>query len=132
MKLQRVESRSVGDRTYHKYVLTLPEELVREAGWVAGDSVQGKVSGSEIVLIAERGPTWLGKVIERQNEYDVFRDRISRALTASKSGLTWTQLRDKLGLPQRVPNNVWVRRLEADIGLLRVKSAGKGVLWKLR
>ena len=132
MRLQRVVSRKVGSRRYYKFVLTLPEELVHSAGWVAGDTIQGKARGSEITLIAERSPGVLGKVIARESDYEAFRSRISRALSASKTGLTWTQLRDALGLTQRVPNNIWVRRLESDIGLLRVKSAGKGTLWKLR
>lgn len=132
MRLQRVESRKVGSRRYYKFVLTLPEELVRSAGWVAGDTIQGEARGSEITLIPERSPGTLGKVIARESDYEAFRARISRALSSSKIGLTWTQLRDSLGLPQRVPNNIWVRRLESDIGLLRVKSAGKGTLWKLR
>lgn len=130
MKLQRVESRSVGDRTYHKYVLTLPEEVVTAAGWEAGGEVLAKVKGREVVLsyTAEKG----GAPRERDegSGYDAFRDRIRAELAVHPEGFSWPELRDRLRLPQKVPNNVWVRRLEHDIKLLRLKEPS-GTRWRL-
>lgn len=131
MRLQRQVSRKAGDRTYYKFILTVPEDLVRSAGWVVGDRINGKTHGSEIILTHERSPTHLGKMIERQTQYEQFKERICRALRSSKEGLTWTELRAAASLSQRVPNNVWVRRLEEDSGLVRAKSSGKGTVWRL-
>ncbi len=130
MKLQRVESRSVGDRSYYKYVLTLPEELVRAAGWSAGSPIEGKAVGLEIRLLPAKGTTALADTIRRESDYEQFRNRIRSALTTSKEGLTWGELRERLRLPQKVPNNVWVRRLERDIKLLRLKGPS-GTRWRL-
>ena len=65
---------------------------------------------------------------EEDMTYEEFRDRIEHALSASKGPLTWTQIRDFLKLPQKFPNNRWVRRLETDIGLTRQKRGGV-TLW---
>jgi len=40
-------------------------------------------------------------------------------------------LKERLKLPQTVPNNKWVRQMERDIGLLRVKEA-RGLIWRLK
>jgi len=63
--------------------------------------------------------------------YEEFRDRIAKTLKAEPKGLTWTEIRERLALPQKVPNNKWVRQMEKDIGLLRVEEA-KGVIWRLK
>ena len=62
--------------------------------------------------------------------YAEFRDKIKQALEHRDNGMTWTELRDLLGMEQVVPNNKWVRRLESDIGLKRIRDAG-GVVWSI-
>jgi hypothetical protein len=62
--------------------------------------------------------------------YEEFRDRIRDALASSGRPLTWTEIRTSLGLPQAFPNNQWVHRMEADIGLVRESKVGK-TLWRL-
>jgi hypothetical protein len=68
---------------------------------------------------------------EPEVTYEEFRDAIQEKLKANPDGLTWTELKAQLKLPQKVPNNKWVHAMEKDIGLLRVKSV-KGVLWRVR
>jgi len=63
--------------------------------------------------------------------YEKFKQQIEYALKAEPSGLTWTEIKSKLGLPQKVPNNKWVRMMERDIGLARVKEE-KGTVWRLK
>lgn len=65
------------------------------------------------------------------NTYDKFKTQIESALKNEPQGLTWTEIKQKLNLPQKVPNNRWVRQLETDIGLTRTKEP-KGVIWKLK
>ena len=63
--------------------------------------------------------------------YEDFRDRIADVLKQNPDGLTWTEIRTQARLPQKLPNNAWVRRLESDISLLRVRE--HGVLhWQLK
>ena len=65
--------------------------------------------------------------------YEEFRDRIRRVLAgAKKLAPLWTEIRTTAKLPQAFPNNQWVRRLEADIGLRRPKDSHGIIHWRLR
>jgi hypothetical protein len=64
--------------------------------------------------------------------YEDFRTRIGKTLEGRPDGLTWTEIRTAAKLPQAFPNNQWVRRLEADIGLERTKDGHGIILWRLR
>ena len=68
---------------------------------------------------------------EQATPYEKFKTQIEAALKAEPNGLTWTEIRTKLSLPQKFPNNKWVRMMEKDIGLTRVKEK-KGTVWKLK
>lgn len=68
----------------------------------------------------------------KRMSYEEFRDRIKGLLETKSDGLTWTAIRDTLDLPQKVPNNLWVRMLERDIGLIRKRDhAVAKIVWKL-
>jgi uncharacterized protein YeaO (DUF488 family) len=56
--------------------------------------------------------------------YEVFKSKIINLLNENTSGLTWTKIQQVLDLPQIVPNNKWVRRLESETGLRREKDDG--------
>jgi hypothetical protein len=56
--------------------------------------------------------------------YEVFKSKIINLLKENVSGLTWTRIQQILDLPQAVPNNKWVRRLENETGLRREKDGG--------
>lgn len=62
--------------------------------------------------------------------YDEFRSRVESALRSESDGLTWSQIRTNQRLPQKLPNNGWVRRLETDIGLVRERLHGV-IIWRL-
>jgi len=62
--------------------------------------------------------------------YEHFRDRVQTVLRASPRGRTWTEIRTEARLPQKLPNNKWVRRLEDEIGLVRRRDQ-KVILWSL-
>jgi hypothetical protein len=40
-------------------------------------------------------------------------------------------VRERAGFTQKFPNNVWVRKMEEDIGLIRERVRGK-IYWRLR
>jgi len=63
--------------------------------------------------------------------YEDFRDTIKQTLKKAKQPLTWTEIRTTAGLPQALPNNQWVRRMETDIGLKREKDKHGVIHWQL-
>ena len=64
--------------------------------------------------------------------YDVFKGKIQETLRTSAQPLTWTEIRTMAKLPQAVPNNQWVRRLEDDIGLQRNRDTHGIISWSLK
>lgn len=63
--------------------------------------------------------------------YEDFRERIEKTLREGGS-LTWTEIRTAAKLPEKFPNNKWVRRLEHEIGLERKKDTHGIIKWTLR
>jgi hypothetical protein len=61
--------------------------------------------------------------------YEDFKGKIRDAL--ARGPLTWTEIRTVAKLPQKFPNNKWVRQLEQDISLKRNKDANGILKWKL-
>lgn len=64
--------------------------------------------------------------------YEAFSGSISKVLREAEGLLTWTEVRTKAGLPQAFPNNKWVRRMEADIGLKRERDAHGIIHWSIK
>jgi len=62
--------------------------------------------------------------------YETFREKIKQTLHKSEP-LTWTEIRTAAKLPEAFPNNRWVHRLEAEIGLKRNKDKHGIVKWTL-
>ncbi|MGI0047028.1 MAG: hypothetical protein ACREBB_07565 [Nitrosotalea sp.] len=132
MKLQRAFSYKYGDISRYKYLLNIPEEIIAQLGWESGSELSLKVVDDKHLLIefvAE--PSNLPKqILEPKMSYEEFRDKIKKALEYSDKGMTWTELRNRLKLDQVVPNNKWVRQLEKDIGLQRLKDM-RGIIWRV-
>jgi DNA-directed RNA polymerase subunit RPC12/RpoP len=64
--------------------------------------------------------------------YDQFRKAVTGALQSSGRPMTWTEIRTTAGLPQKWPNNQWVRRLDREIPLIRAReSPGGTIYWSL-
>ena len=63
--------------------------------------------------------------------YEDFRDAIHRTLRECGT-LSWTEIRTSAKLPEKFPNNKWVRQMEADIGLKREKDSHGIIKWILR
>ena len=132
MKLQKVHAYNYGDKSHYKYVITLPEDLIYELDWDTGSELEGKIVNNKIQIsfVSKPRKNQKPKVIEPKMTYSEFREKIQKALEYRDDGATWTELRDQLGLEQIVPNNKWVRQLEKDIGLKRIRDM-KGVVWRI-
>jgi hypothetical protein len=68
---------------------------------------------------------------QQTDQYEKFKIQIEAVLKEESNGLTWSEIRSRLGLPQKVPNNKWVRKLETDISLTRANEK-RGTVWKLK
>jgi len=62
--------------------------------------------------------------------YEVFKSKIVNLLKEHSTVMTWGKIAQVLDLPQTVPNNKWVRRLESETGLRREKD-GSDTFWFL-
>ena len=63
--------------------------------------------------------------------YTEFRDSIRDELACHDDGLTWVELKKRLCLPYERPCPTWVKELEREIGLSRVKGSGRAQVWRL-
>jgi len=64
-------------------------------------------------------------------KYIDFKNAIRAELLRNPNGLTWRELKDRLDLPYERPCPSWVRRLEEEIALVRVKGQGRPLVWRL-
>jgi hypothetical protein len=62
--------------------------------------------------------------------YEDFRDKIQQTLKQT-GPLTWTEIRTIAKLPEKFPNNKWVRRMEQDIALKRNKDVHGIIKWRV-
>ena len=63
-------------------------------------------------------------------KYEEFKNHIKKILAEAGKPLTWSEIKTIGNFKQKVPNNLWVRKVEEDIGLIREKIKGK-MHWKL-
>jgi hypothetical protein len=133
VKLQRQKSYKLdADRYQFKYVVTLPELAIAELGWKEGSELEAKVNGKSLLINFVSEPIAKEKrVINTKMDYGEFRDKIRKVLEYNDKGMTWTEIRTLLKLDQVVPNNKWVRQLEKDIALLRVKRSDGSIVWRV-
>lgn len=68
--------------------------------------------------------------MKRNFSYNEFSNMIYKVLKKHPEGLTWSEIKRTLDLPQKVPNNKWVKWMERDIGLIREKT-NKGIIWRV-
>jgi len=123
MKLQRQVVRKKGEEKYYKWVVIIPQDRVKNLGWKEGIELIDELKGD---LLYIRPAT--NTDIQRKKEepiYESFKNSIKNILERHPAGLNWSQIRDKLNYSQKAPNNVWVRKMEEDIGLKRIKKGGE-------
>ena len=73
----------------------------------------------------------LARHSESSMRYLQYRDAIHAELQRNAAGLTWAQLRSRLGLPYDRPCPAWTKQLEKDIGLRRIKRDSRTLLWQV-
>jgi hypothetical protein len=63
--------------------------------------------------------------------YTDFKSAVHRTLRRTPAGLTRAQLQSRLHLPYNRPCPEWTRRLEEEIGLMRIKGADRALVWRV-
>jgi hypothetical protein len=70
------------------------------------------------------------KAVKTVKAYEEFKSKVKEALEEAGRPLTWAEVRER-AFTQKFPNNVWVRKMEEDIYLIRERVRGK-MYWRLR
>src|SRR3989344_1998394 len=129
MKLQKQVAYNIKGKDYYKYVINIPPNRIEKLGWKEGIELIEELKGNSLLIKSLKKED-----IKRTPEevlYQQFKNSVKNLLERYPiNGLNWTEIRDKLNYPQVVPNNKWVRNLEKDIGLIRIKR-GKEMIWRL-
>lgn len=126
MKLQKHLASVVKGKEYCKWVIIIPSSQVKKLKWREGIELESKVKGTKLIIERQINPPKKPKKMT----YEEFQDSIGKLLKSKKKRMTWTEIRKELNLPQKVPNNLWVRLMERDIGLIREK-VGTRTIWGL-
>lgn len=126
MKLQKHKVRKTGDKEYFKWVLLVPPDRIKQLGWIEGMELKDEIKGNSLCI----KPFSKEELSEDKDAplYEEFKKSIKNILERHPAGLTWSQIRDKLNLPQKYPNNKWVKKLEQEIGLRRIRI-GSELFW---
>lgn len=120
-----------GERWQYKFLLTIPESIVKTLHWREGVELDAKVSNGHLLIEYSHSlPKKPRRTIGTKLSYSEFRDKVRQTLEFS-DGLSWTEIRTRLHLDQVVPNNRWVRALEKDIGLQRVRVVNGKIIWRI-
>ncbi len=130
MKLQRAYSYKYSNVPRYKYLITIPEKIIFNLGWEPGTELAAKQKNGKLVIEFKSKPTAkIRKDPAPSISFEEFQEKIV-SLLKNTQDLTWSQIREILSLPQIVPNNKWVSKMEKEIGLVRIKTK-KGIVWKL-
>lgn len=78
-----------------------------------------------------KSPYWNVPKKQIPMSYEEFSEKIKTVLISSSTPLTWTEVRTKVRLPQKWPNNQWVHRMEKDVKLVREKDKDGIIRWKI-
>jgi len=128
MRLLKQVSRQIGENEYSKWIIIVPPSQVEELGWKEGEELESYIKGRSLLIrLAIKQ-----KEKPQKMSYLDFKEKILALLKTEPNGLSWTEIRQKLQLPQKVPNNLWVSMMEKDIGLLRrLDNKTAKIIWKL-
>jgi len=125
MRLQTSTSRRVGNKTYTKNQIVIPNGLVTQLRWNPGDQLGARITANRLLVY---------KVEAKQNikpSYEQFREAVTSVLRVVPQGCPWSDVRVKAALRQRTPSPVWVRRMEDEKKLERIRNSTSQVIWKL-
>ena len=128
MKLQKQLTRAVEGKEYFKWVVVIPSGQIEKLGWDDGLELESIVGKNSLIIRPKRDCSERPKKMT----YEEFKKIIKEELGKEPEGLTWTEIKQRRPeLYQKVPNNLWVRTLEQEIGLVREKRTDGKTIWRL-
>lgn len=128
-KLQYAQCK-IGEKTYGKYQVVVPSNIVQIAGWKANERISFQAGPSQpdgkrrIILTAAKPEAKVSRMV-----FEEFSDSVCRVLRSGPTQeWTWTKIRAaNPDLPKK-PHALWVHRMEAECGLKREKGP-TGTVW---
>lgn len=107
------------------------EELEKESAELEKEIHRLEKRRTEIAkkLMEKEGK--IKRKVSSVDRYEEFKNKVKGILEEARKPLTWTEIKERAGFTQKFPNNVWVRNMEKDIGLVREKIKGR-VYWRLK
>jgi hypothetical protein len=128
LKLQRQVTREIEGKEYYKWVIIIPPEQIEGLGWREGMELESMIKEDSLLI---RAMVNSSKKSEKMT-YEEFKKIIKEELEKEPEGLSWTEIKKRRPeLYQKVPNNLWVRTLEREIGLIKEK-VGTKTIWRLK
>jgi len=126
--LQSNISRRVGDKSYLKYFIIIPLDLVEARGWAKGQEIDFRIVGKTGVLLQ---PATKVKV-DGHPKFEEFAEKVEKVLQDTPEGMPWGRIRELTDLPQLKPSAFWVKRMAEEKGLIRVyDSKTSRFIWRL-
>jgi len=127
MQLQRSISRRIGCREYVKHQVVIPNNIITQAGWSPRDHIEARITTKGILLFKTESVQ-----SDKRLDYEQFKRTVINALTVIPQGCTWSELRSKTGLNQLTPSPLWVKRMEGEKSLERIRDPTTSrVVWKI-
>lgn len=126
MKVQKSSHRLRG-REYVKHQVVIPNTIMEQLGWVQGDQLEARISPKGLLLykIALKPKA-------RKLGYEEFKGAVLKVLSGLPKGCVWSELRQLASLRQRTPSPLWVKKLEDENVLIRIKDpATSQIVWSL-
>lgn len=117
-----------------KYQVVIPKDILKNAGWIQGEGEEISWPGDIAFNSNVNGRIILAKSINQTIEtekidYCTFRQLVHQRLSLEKQGLTYAELRERDPNLPKSPAAIWIRQLEADVGLVRIPNP-KGKIFK--
>lgn len=110
-----------------KHQVVIPNNDIQQLGWKSGDYLERRITAKGLFLY-KVDP----RLQTKEPEYEEFKQAVTRTLAVLQDGCTWSELRLKASLRQRTPSPIWVRRMEDEKILERVRDrATFRVIWRL-
>jgi antitoxin component of MazEF toxin-antitoxin module len=127
MEVQRSVSRRLGGKEYVKHQIVIPNNVIEQLGWSQGDHLETRISSKGLLIYRIQAPHRI-----REPQYEDFKEAVIEVLSALPNGCAWSELKQKAKLPQLTPSPMWVKKLEDDACLKRIRDpATSQIIWRL-
>lgn len=127
MRLQRCVSCRINGKEYFKYQVVPARADIDKLGWRPGEWLESKVTSRGLLIYPAEPPQQV-----RKTDYKEFKRGVTDVLRNLSDGCDWSTIRLRGNLPQCTPSPLWVKRMEDEEGLTRVRDpVTLKIIWRL-